>query len=104
MAFESTAALYMVSFFTNKDIEEFTPDSNKRAEIMDICRAENSDNIPLVVKVSSKSYAVRSTTTTSALMDFVHVKVISYKNGSISKLNCMANECRKKIGRTKQVR
>ena len=88
--------LYAVSF-TSIEIDEFTPDRAMR----EYMKETQSEDLPSVVKVSKKNYAVIGPISTSNTMRYAHV--MECPTGQGTKLKCFFNECRKKYGRTKQV-
>lgn len=98
---EPVEPMYTVEQFSKIEIEGLTPDTEKQKELFRL-QSNSTLGMPSVVKVSSKSYAVISNTTTTSALNYVHV-MITFNNDQEIGLKCMASECRKKIGRTKQV-
>ncbi len=82
--------------FSPEQIKEGVPDEEKIAELL---RIQNENrNIPAVVKVSERSYAVLGDASSSHTLGYVHVRVIGEK-----KLECSSVTCKRAYGRTKQV-
>lgn len=101
----SVQPMYSVTEFQLCDITEFTPDLKKQSDIVEMQSLLNKSDFkyPAVAKVSCKSYAVKAFTSTTAEMNYVHVKVAAIKGTGKNQIRCMANDCRKKKGRTKTV-
>ena len=94
----ATQPEYAVSF-SDEEIINFTPDRKLAAEMSDTQTLTAMGDT--VVKVSRKSYAVKSRTSSTSEMGYIHVKEVEENDQKT--LKCMANECRKKFARTKQV-
>ena len=102
---DSVLPLYSVTQFQVTDITEFTSDTKKQHDMISLQSLLNDTNFqyPVVTKVSSKSYAVKAFTATTAEMNYIHVKIVVNKDTGKCQIRCMANGCRKKKGRTKTV-
>ena len=58
--------------------------------------------LPTVVKLCHNSYAVITDSTTSSQMRYIYVMLVKKNDDSLT-IKCMASECKKKYGRSKQV-
>ena len=96
LQFPPSEEIYRIQKFPEVEIEEGIPDDDIKREVELLQKLD----YPSVVKVSQKSYAVICQPSSTSTMMYIHVKIVSNNTGL--RLYCMGDECKKKIGRTKQ--
>jgi len=95
---EPIDAVFSISFH-EEEITKFIPDALVQEEM----KAIQVSDLSTVVKISTLANAVIGKVLTASPMRYTHVKCIINENGK-SNFYCTHNECKKKAGRTKQVR
>lgn len=90
--------IYSIDHFADNDIDCCTPDEHMRASMKHI--QAQIPELPTVVKISEKNFAVKGVISSNDPVGYVHVMV----NNDSMRLDCLAEPCRKVKVRTKQVR